>query len=424
MSHFRTTIFPLFLMLVTPVVIIIVWMTATQYDGSLLRFFSTIDWPTLARTWPAPSLTAAKIIGAFAAFEAVLMVALPGKTHLGPVTPTGNRPRYKLNGIPAYVVTHAAFFVAAYPLHLFSPSIVYDNFGSILTTINLFALAFCAFLYVKGVYFPSSSDAGRSGNFIWDFYWGVELHPHLGSFNIKQFTNCRVGMMGWSVLLFAFMAKQYEATGHVSTSMLVSVFIQVVYIIKFFWWESGYFGSLDIMHDRLGYYICWGVLCWIPGTYALVGLYLVNHPIELHPAYSALCVILGLGSIWANYDADAQRQRVRETEGQTMVWGNPPVLIKARYTTTDGKERENLLLASGWWGLARHFHYVPEILLSLAWTLPAMFTHALPYFYVVYLTILLTDRSGRDEKRCAEKYGDDWEKYRKAVPYRIIPGIF
>lgn len=424
MSHFRTTVFPLFLMLVTPLVIIVVWMTATQYDGSLLRFFTTIDWPTLVRDWPAPSLTAAKIIGLFAAFEAALMVLLPGKTHYGPVTPTGNRPSYKLNGIPAYFLTHGALWAAAYPLHLFDPSIVYDNFGSILTTLTLFALAFCGFLYIKGSYYPSSSDAGRSGNFIWDFYWGVELHPQILSFNLKQFANCRVGMMGWSVLLFAFMAKQHAMTGHVATSMAVSVLIQVAYIIKFFYWESGYFGSLDIMHDRFGYYICWGVLCWIPGTYALVGLYLVNHPIELHPAWSALCVILGLGSIWANYDADAQRQRVRETGGKCSVWGNPPVLIKARYTTTDGEQRENLLLASGWWGLARHFHYIPEILLSLAWTLPAMFTHALPYFYVVYLTILLTDRSGRDELRCATKYGEDWKKYKEAVPYRIIPRVY
>ncbi len=25
-------------------------------------------------------------------------------------------------------------------------------------------------------------------------------------------------------------------------------------------WETGYWGSMDIMHDRAGYYICWGCL--------------------------------------------------------------------------------------------------------------------------------------------------------------------
>src|SRR4051812_24312343 len=146
MRHLRTTLFPLLLMLSTPILIIVVWMTATRYDGSLYKFITTIDWPTLVSEWPGPSLIAAKIIGIFALFEAILMVALPGKTHYGPVTPTGNRPSYKLNGIPAYFLTHAVLWVAAYPLHLFSPSIVYDNFGSILTTLTIFALGFCVLL--------------------------------------------------------------------------------------------------------------------------------------------------------------------------------------------------------------------------------------------------------------------------------------
>jgi 7-dehydrocholesterol reductase len=423
-ERFRTTIFPLFLMLVTPLVIGLVWITCTHYDGSIFAFLRGASLDDVVRDWPRPSLVAAKIIGAFAVLEAVLLVVLPGKTHLGPVTPAGNRPRYKLNGIAAYVATHVILYVAAYHLHWFSPSIVYDNFGSILTTLTLFALAFCLFLYFKGSFFPSSTDAGRSGNFIWDYYWGVELHPSVLGYSLKQYTNCRVGMMGWSVAILAFLAKQHEATGHVSTSMWVSAAIQVAYIVKFFYWESGYFGSLDIMHDRFGYYICWGVLCWIPGVYTLVSFYLVTHPIELSAPYAAFCLLLGLGSIWANYDADAQRQRVRQTNGKCTVWGKEPDLILARYTTADGEERENLLLASGWWGLARHFHYIPEITLSLAWTLPAMFDHLLPYFYVVYLTILLLDRSGRDEIRCAKKYGSYWDHYRERVRSRIIPLLF
>ncbi|RYY71411.1 hypothetical protein EON63_21735 [archaeon] len=75
----------------------------------------------------------------------------------------------------------------------------------------------------------------------------------------------------------------------------------------------------------------------------------------------------------------------------------PPT--QAYYLTKDGERRSNLLLASGWWGLARHFHYVPEILASFFWCLPALFHHPLPYFYPVYLTILLLDRAYRDDKR-------------------------
>ena len=49
--------------------------------------------------------------------------------------------------------------------------------------------------------------------------------------------------------------------------MAVSVALQLVYITKFFWWETGYWCSMDIQHDRAGYYICWGCLVWLPIIY-------------------------------------------------------------------------------------------------------------------------------------------------------------
>jgi 7-dehydrocholesterol reductase len=34
----------------------------------------------------------------------------------------------------------------------------------------------------------------------------------------------------------------------------------MAYLVKFYMWETGYWGSMDIQHDRAGYYICWGCL--------------------------------------------------------------------------------------------------------------------------------------------------------------------
>jgi 7-dehydrocholesterol reductase len=106
------------------------------------------------------------------------------------------------------------------------------------------------------------------------------------------------------------------------------------------------------------------------------------------------------------------------------VWGRPPALISARYRTSDGKEHEGLLLASGWWGVARHFHYVPEITVALASSLPAGFNHFVPFFYVTFLTLLLIDRATRDDRRCRLKYGAAWEEYCRRVPWKIIPGVY
>ncbi len=423
-SWFRTWGFPLVLITVCPPLTIVLWMIATVYNGSITEFVTSVTWTDFSAHFPMPSLTAVKIIGVWAALQLALLRLLPGAVHLGPVTPMGNRPAYKLNGVAAFVATHVILYVAAYPLELFSPTIVYDHFGSILITLSAFALAFCAFLFAKGVHAPSTTDASRSGNLIFDYYWGVELHPRLFGVNLKQLFNCRLAMMGWSVILLSFAAKQHALYGSVSNAMAISVGLQIVYILKFFVWEGGYFNSLDIMHDRFGFYICWGVTAWLPLVYPLVGLYLVQHPYDLHPVAAVGIVALGLGSIWLNYAADAQRQRVRATDGAAKVWGRTPEILRAEYTTGDGETRQSLLLVSGWWGVARHFHYVPEIMLSLAWTLPAGFGALLPYFYVVYLTILLVDRAGRDDVRCRQKYGAWWTEYCARVPNKIIPGVY
>jgi 7-dehydrocholesterol reductase len=47
-----------------------------------------------------------------------------------------------------------------------------------------------------------------------------------------------------------------------------------------------------------------------------------------------------------------------------------------------------------------------------------------PYVYVTFLTILLTDRATRDDRRCRAKYGASWEEYCRRVPWKIIPGVY
>lgn len=182
--------------------------------------------------------------------------------------------------------------------------------------------------------------------------------------------------------------------------------------------------TMDIAHDRAGYYLCWGCLNWIPAIYTSPAMYLVNYPIALGTPSAMLIFVAGLASIYINYDADRQRQVFRAKEGKLMIWGKPAKKVIAQYRTAENKSKTSLLLASGWWGLARHFHYIPEIMAALFWTLPGLFNHAIHWFYVVYLILLLLDRSFRDDQRCHSKYGHYWEQYCKIVKYRIIPGVF
>eukprot|EP00415_Alexandrium_ostenfeldii_P004458 UN4458 len=62
--------------------------------------------------------------------------------------------------------------------------------------------------------------------------------------------------------------------------------------------------------------------------------------------------------------------------------------------------------------------------MALLWGLSCGFSSFWPYFYFIFFVAMITHRAGRDEARCREKYGDAWEKYLKAVPYRFIPKVY
>lgn len=429
-NFFTRTVVPLFLVSVTPFFAMLLWHTAVNLDGSFLNlwneivgkgFFTVVNEVWFSRFFG--TAIAWKIIGIFAALQLFLMKAIPAKTFTGTITPMGNLPEYKDNGLASYVITFALFFGCSLGLHLFEPSIVYENFGDILAALNFTALAFCLFLYFKGRYFPSTTDNSHTGNFIFDYYWGTELYPRILGWDVKQFTNCRFGMTGWAVVVTSFAFAQYKIYGVADWSIIVSAALIVIYLFKFFVWEAGYMRSMDIIVDRAGFYICWGCLVWVPSVYCSPVLFMVKHPVGLPLWAAALIFIAGLAAIGINYWADRQRQVVRATGGKTTIWGKEPVLIHATYTTETGEKKQNLLLASGFWGISSHFHYIPELAAAFLWSCATGFGYLMPFFYFLFLCILLTHRSFRDEVKCSKKYGEYWQQYRKLVPYKIIPGV-
>lgn len=231
-------------------------------------------------------------------------------------------------------------------------------------------------------------------------------------------------------------------------------------------------------HERsAGFYLCWGCLVWVPFLYTIHAFWLVLHPVSLGVPLAATILTVGWTCIFVNYDADRQRAYFRKTAGKARIWGSlpgtpperarcamargraltrgccmhapraSPDKIVATYKTLDGKKKSNLLLVSGWWAMSRHFHYLPELGAAFCWSVPAQFTHVMPYvhrvsgllrragvnhaphctrryFYFMFLLPLLLDRAFRDEQRCSLKYGAAWQEYVSRVPARIVPGIF
>ena len=426
----RRTVVPVLIMISAPVTALLVWHTNVALDGSLAALVGEIARQgvvgTIAAVWRpvlVGSPTAWTIIGVFVATQLALVRILPGRAFAGPTTPTGHVPVYRANGTAAFAVTLGLFLGGSYGLGLFSPTIVYDHFGALIGALNVLGLAICLGLYLEGRRARRTRDVVVTGNPVRDFFWGTELYPVVRGFNVKQMTNCRFGMMAWPLVLLSFAAAQQARHG-LADSMVVAVGLQLVYVAKFFWWEPGYLRSLDIQHYRAGFFLCWGCVVWVPAFYTASTLYLVDHPHRLGGPLATVIAVLGLAGIVTNYLADAQRQRVRATGGRCVVWGKPPALIRAAIAPGCGGPGESLLLVSGFWGLARHFHYVPELTATFVWTLPVLFEHALPWFYLVFLAAVLVERALGDDARCAAKYGAAWSEYRQRVPYRIVPGLF
>jgi 7-dehydrocholesterol reductase len=175
--------------------------------------------------------------------------------------------------------------------------------------------------------------------------------------------------------------------------------------------------------DKLGFYIIWGCMVYVPFLYTLSTYYLVLHPPQLSWAESSCIMLFGIFSILMNYWVDYQKQTFIEKDGDINIWGSKAKYIETIYTL-NGEEKHGKLLISGFWGISRHANYVFELMLSIAWCLPAVKISFVPFLYPIFLFILLVHRTFRDEKKCKEKYGIYWDNYCEIVKWRFIPYIF
>lgn len=145
-----------------------------------------------------PSFEAIKFILSFMAVGALLEF-LPGKIQNGPETLTGHIPKYKDNGVMHCIVFTLLFFLGSNLGwgNFYDFGIMFDKFPGYIAFLNIFGLAFCVFLNIKGLNFPSTADSGSSGSRVKDFLWGTELYPRIYNWDLKRFINCRFSMTFW-----------------------------------------------------------------------------------------------------------------------------------------------------------------------------------------------------------------------------------
>jgi Delta14-sterol reductase len=313
-------------------------------------------------------------------------------------------------GWPTYDFEHDKWQLGAAPL-----SVLYEYTPEIALATIVLSFALAAFLYLDSFRGGNRVLAvgGDSGHAAYDFFIGRELNPRVGSFDWKVFCELRPGMIGWVLLNASCWQQQRTVLGHVSGSMVLLNLFQGVYVWDALYQERAILTTMDVTTDGFGFMLVFGDLVWVPFTYSLQARYLVNHDPALGPAALAAILALYLAGYYVFRAANGQKDAFRRDP-------NDPSLSHLSFLQT---KRGTKLLTSGWWGMARKINYLGDWIMGLTWCLVCGFDSLVPYYYAIYFGILLVHRSVRDDHMCQLKYGDDWDTYKKIVPYRFIPGI-
>lgn len=296
-------------------------------------------------------------------------------------------------------------------------SYVYDHFLQLALAAIVFSVLLSVYLYMRALRAPwDELSPASSGNVIYDFFIGRELNPRIGIFDLKYFCELRPGLIGWVVINLVMLLTEMKDRDHATPSLamiLVNSF-QLLYVVDALWNEEAVLTTMDITQDGFGFMLAFGDLVWVPFIYSFQAFYLVHHPNEVSWPVASLIIAVKLCGYVIFRCANSQKNAFRKNPTDPKL-----AHLKIIHTST-GKN----LLVSGWWGFVRHPNYLGDLIMALAWSLPCGFNHILPYFYVIYFTVLLVHREARDERQCKKKYGVAWEKYCQRVPYRIVPYVY
>jgi hypothetical protein len=309
-------------------------------------------------------------------------------------------------------------------------------------------------------------------------------------FDLKRFWNARPGLTGWVILNISYLASIYYGcklpslynagddlmfgshpttgnkfqslfnspeplckdpagafaftTGDFSNIGIAAVFITLAhwyYIFDYNLVEPAYLTTTDIRHDLFGFMLTYGDWGFLSRYYPIsfMGFLAVQGSagkgfISGSNFYAFLGIGMYLLGMLLFRITNIEKHLFRDfmnNGGQAEKYRSP---LSTRIFFGDKKvefiktKEGNLLLTSGFWGLARHFNYVGDLTMCIGWAIacynPGSPFPWLPISYCIYFWLMDCHRCWRDEVRCSKKYKEDWIKYKEAVPYAILPYVW
>lgn len=151
-----------------------------------------------------------------------------------------------------------------------------DNYVPLYTANLLigYILATSVYIHSFSVKFGDGSKrelapGGFTGNMLYDWFIGRELNPRIKlpfipEVDIKIWMELRTGLFGWIVLNLAFIAQQYKTFGYVTSSIVLIIGEQALYVLDSLYMETAILTTIDTIHDGFGFMLAFADTAWIP----------------------------------------------------------------------------------------------------------------------------------------------------------------
>jgi protein-S-isoprenylcysteine O-methyltransferase Ste14 len=203
---------------------------------------------------------------------------------------------------------------------------------------------------------------------------------------------------------------------HSSPGVILCTAMISFFIFDYLTFEEVHLYTYDFFAEKVGFKLGWGCLTFYPYFYSIVLFSTAHLPESSAPSWLFILSILIFLTGWSLARGANMQKFFFKTQPEKKFLGIKPETI------TNGNQT---LLINGFWGLSRHINYLGEILMATGIVLSVGYpSFLLPWLYPLYYVVLLFPRQLADDKRCARKYGDLWNKYELKVKFRIIPFLY